>query len=45
MDCATAPSMLWLLNVKQFTTVSGSVTVQMPALSLSPVRLSSRTMS
>ena len=42
MNLATsaAPSMPWVLSVKQSTSVSGSCTVQMSATSLSPVRLS-----
>ena len=42
---ATEPSMLWVFSVKQLTTVLGSCTVQMPAVSLRPVRLSRKTKS
>ena len=37
---AAAPSMPWSLSVKQSTRMSGRCTVQMSAMSLSPVRLS-----
>ena len=40
---AAEPSMLWRLSVKQTTNVSGNCTVQMPDVSLTPVRLSTST--
>jgi hypothetical protein len=38
-----APSMFWSDSAKQFTRMSGSCTVQISAMSDSPVRLSMRT--
>ena len=40
---STPPRMFWALKVKQSTTVSGISTVQMPEVSLTPVRLSMST--
>ena len=39
---AAVPVMLWLLQVKQTTSWSGIWTVQIPEVSLTPVRLSRR---
>ena len=39
---AAVPSIAWLFAVKQATKMSGIWTVQMPEVSLTPVRLSIR---
>ena len=45
VSAAATPLMLWLFRVKQAASVSGKRRVQMPAVSLTPVRLSIRTKS